>query len=509
MALPDEVYLARIRGEAQLRYSGDESLRVALTETEGRLTAQISALSKKLKTTVDGREVNASAMASIVQRVQVEAGFAMAEQVTSLQAQVDENLASYEETIRVLVDSVHAEAVKTETLRARFAGNEARIGIVESTYATQTFAEAKKTEAITASAADATAKVLVESTARASADGALASSISTVSATVSGLSASVTAEATARATADGFLSGKYSLKVIAGNVVTGMNITSSTGAGSDVSEVTFQASSFKINTTTSNVAPFTVSGSTVYMANAVVSGELDIGTGYSRTRIDNAGTVLAYGQTQRVALEFNGTAAVLNSYAGGNVVATVLGSTSGGVNHTGSLYVASYVSGTLSTATTYGVGSIAHSSGTFSLPNSTITNLTVSGALTVSGSFSPTSISTSGGITSGAALTVSSGGITVTGSSVIFGGLTTTGPTICSFLQVGSNQVVGARGAAISAGPASPANESMTSGSWSGGSTVDLTVLNDHLNAVDVFINKLRQQIIDLNSRLVAHGLIS
>lgn len=253
--------LARVRREADARVSADEALRVSLADVESRLTNEISKLKKSVVSSVNGRTVNASAIAGLVQRVQVEPGFALAEQVTTLEARVDENMASYDESIRVLVDSIHAEATKTETLTSRFAGNEARIVTVESTYATKTFAESKKTEAITASAADATAKVLTESTARATADTAISSTVTTLTATVSGNTAAITAEATARASADsaisttvstltatvsgntaaisaessaraaadGRVSGQFAMSVDAGGKVVGMTLTAAAG----------------------------------------------------------------------------------------------------------------------------------------------------------------------------------------------------------------------------------------------------------------------------------------
>lgn len=93
-----------------------------------------------------------------------------------------------------------------------------------------------------------TAAVTAESTARVSADGALATSISTVSATVGALSASVTAEASARATADGYLSSKYTLLVTAGDLVTGINITSDSGPGTNLSTITFQTDRLRVQT---------------------------------------------------------------------------------------------------------------------------------------------------------------------------------------------------------------------------------------------------------------------
>ena len=82
--------------------------------------------------------------------------------------------------------------------------------------------------------------------------------------------------ASARATADGYLAGKYALKVIAGNVVTGMNITSSSNAGTDVSDITFQASSFKIYNGTNGVAPFQVAGGQVKVTGSLVISSGDV-----------------------------------------------------------------------------------------------------------------------------------------------------------------------------------------------------------------------------------------
>jgi hypothetical protein len=57
---------------------------------------------------------------------------------------------------------------------------------------------------------------------------------------------------------DGFgnLSGKYTLTVTAGDVVTGMNITSSTGPGTNISEVAFQADKFQIYSGTTKKVMF-------------------------------------------------------------------------------------------------------------------------------------------------------------------------------------------------------------------------------------------------------------
>lgn len=96
------------------------------------------------------------------------------------------------------------------------------------------------------------------------------------------LGAAITTEATTRATADGYLSGKYTLEVAAGNVVTGMNITSSTGGGTTISSVIFQASDFQIYNGSSGAPVFDASGGAVTLANTLVvstAGKVYIGTG--------------------------------------------------------------------------------------------------------------------------------------------------------------------------------------------------------------------------------------
>lgn len=130
------------------------------------------------------------------------------------------------------------------------------------------------------------AQIDEERTVRADADSALATDITTVSATLTTdigmVSASVTALATATATSLGFLSGKYTLTVTAGNVVTGMNITSSSGSGTDISSVIFRATDFQIYNGVTGVTMFQVSGSNVNLANTLTvstSGKIFSGVG--------------------------------------------------------------------------------------------------------------------------------------------------------------------------------------------------------------------------------------
>lgn len=236
-----------------------------------------------------------------------------------------------EETARATADS--ALASRTTTIEATvnnpttgLAATNARITTEETARASADSALASRATALEATVNSATdgnvalkARIATEETARANADSALSTSINTVSATANGkvktfyqsatptasavgdlwvdttgstnavkrwdgsnwvdtqvaagaIGAAVATESTARATADGNLSGKYSLKVIAGNIVTGMNISSSTGGGTDVSDITFQGANFKIHNGSTGVVPFSVNTltNTVTLSNVVV-----------------------------------------------------------------------------------------------------------------------------------------------------------------------------------------------------------------------------------------------
>lgn len=103
--------------------------------------------------------------------------------------------------------------------------------------------------------------------------------------TVDGVTASITE--LAEIVSDGFgnLSGKYTLTVTAGDVVTGMNITSSTGPGVNISEVAFQADKFQIYSGTTKKVMFVADAINDYvkLADTLVvdaaNGKVYIGAG--------------------------------------------------------------------------------------------------------------------------------------------------------------------------------------------------------------------------------------
>jgi len=229
--------------------------------------------------------------------------------VTKVKDETNRSLASYKQIIEANATDTDALTQKTEELEATvdtgFAEITAAITNIETTYATKEYAEASSGQALTAAAADATAKVNGEAAVRASADQALSERTSALEASVGGstelvsrieniettyatkdyaetkkseaitaaagdATSKVSAESSARAQADGFLASKYTLKVGSGNVITGFNITSSTGNGQDVSEVAWNADVFKISNGSGKVTPFIVKDGAVYINVAMI-----------------------------------------------------------------------------------------------------------------------------------------------------------------------------------------------------------------------------------------------
>lgn len=107
-------------------------------------------------------------------------------------------------------------------------------------------------------------------------DFASATSVTTLSALVGnsaseGLRADIITNASTIATVEGYAESRYSLNVAAGNVVTGMSILAADGTTSDVSEIKFQADKFIINTSTTNLTPFSISGGVIQ-----INGQLNV-----------------------------------------------------------------------------------------------------------------------------------------------------------------------------------------------------------------------------------------
>jgi hypothetical protein len=108
---------------------------------------------------------------------------------------------------------------------------------------------------------------LLESTSVSSTE-ALASSVKTLESQMlaedgSPLLARVEFAMETQAKASGYLAGKIALRAIAGNIITGMTILSATGAGEDISDITFNAANLKVTDGVTTGYPFQVTGGAV------------------------------------------------------------------------------------------------------------------------------------------------------------------------------------------------------------------------------------------------------
>lgn len=186
------------------------------------------------------------------------------------------------------------------------------------------------------------------------------------------IATAVSQEATARATADGNLSGKFTLTVVAGNVVTGMNITSSTGGGTNISQVIFNATDFLIYNGTSGQPMFAVSGGLITLGQTFVvdytNQKVYIGVG----TYDNTNTAFYLDSSGKFSL---GTGLVWNG-----TTLTIVGNGT----FSGALSAATGTfSGSLSAATGTFAGSLSAASGSFTGTLSAATG-SFSGTITAS-----------------------------------------------------------------------------------------------------------------------------
>ena len=90
-----------------------------------------------------------------------------------------------------------------------------------------------------------------------------ASSISSLTTTVNGNTADITSVSTIANRSDGFIKSSYGLTATAGGVVTGMQIVAANNTTSSISEVKFQADKFIVNSSSTNLTPFSISGNKI------------------------------------------------------------------------------------------------------------------------------------------------------------------------------------------------------------------------------------------------------
>ncbi|MFZ9815804.1 MAG: hypothetical protein ACO3EH_00295, partial [Ilumatobacteraceae bacterium] len=165
--LPDELLLARIRKEATAREAAVNALYAALDAATAEMQQKITVAASKLSSTINGRTVNASAIAGTILRTQVEPGFAMAEELTLLEARVTDNettsIATIEEVRRVTATLYESTADQILTIRAQFNGNVAYLQEQITATSNATSAVASRTTTLESTVNNATTGVAATS----------------------------------------------------------------------------------------------------------------------------------------------------------------------------------------------------------------------------------------------------------------------------------------------------------------------------------------------------------
>lgn len=236
--------------------------------------------------------------------------------------------------------------------------------------------------------------------------------------------AAVAAEQTARITADGFLSANYSITVVAGSVVTGMQLNSSSGGGTTSSTIDFQAANFRIWDGTATAYPiFSTAVGSVKLASTLTvntSGKVFTGTG----TYANNNTPFYVDSTSHFSLGANLTwdgttltitgsiSATTGTIGGWNVSATTLSNNNAVLDSAGQLFLGTgnnivYLSATDATYRLW-IGNVTAGTATFSVTKAgalfcssgTIAGFTITGSALDNGTIVLTggliSISTAG-----------------------------------------------------------------------------------------------------------------
>lgn len=237
----------------------------------------------------------------------------LATSVSAMATELGAATANIIEVNDALVTETAARVAQYTLLQADFGDTNASVLEESVARADEDSALGVRIDLIEVEVDDAYAAVLAEQTARIDADGVLASDITAVEVTANGAAAAVTTETSARIAADGTISGKYSVKVDVNGRVSGFDLISTAGNVDDTpfSAFNFRADAFNIYNGTSDIAPFSVTGGTVYMQDVVIqdatienltvskltSGDLDavMNIGSGRIVFDNGSVMLVQG----------------------------------------------------------------------------------------------------------------------------------------------------------------------------------------------------------------------
>ena len=269
----EEVLLGRIRRESELRAAALAALRTELADLKERVST-LKAQSAKAGAGAS------SALISTIERVLASPGFALAERIDRLEAEVKEagvnSSAWINETRRTIATSTYALAEIRLDMGARFNESLARIEEVRSAYAAADTAIALRTatlesEVIIGGTGTLKARVSTVESTKVDAAGAAAEATSVVSASLASSSsgtigAAVTTAASAYVTPLGEVKARWGVKLDVNGRVTGRIQLDGTN---DTSTLDMEASVIRLYNGTSDVAPFRLSGGVLYLQNVV------------------------------------------------------------------------------------------------------------------------------------------------------------------------------------------------------------------------------------------------
>tara|TARA_R110002153_G_scaffold189405_1_gene342211 strand:+ start:2718 stop:6176 length:3459 start_codon:yes stop_codon:yes gene_type:complete len=196
------------------------------------------------------------------------ASLAAAADVTELETQFSFNgsgdITGVADTLNTVIntaqsDAESASATKIDSLAANF--------FTGYDNADGTFTDVSVSEAFADEVIDATASARFATT----------TSQNTLAARVGVNEGAITTNETVAARADGFVKSSYGVTANANGVITGMQIVAANNTTSSISEVKFQADKFIINTSTTSLTPFSISGNKIQInGNLNVAGTAEI-----------------------------------------------------------------------------------------------------------------------------------------------------------------------------------------------------------------------------------------
>lgn len=266
---------------------------ITLTTANSSRASEITALESTINDSSTGLAAAHSAI-STEATTRASADTALATDITNLTSTVGTNTSDIatEQTTRANADT--ALATDITNLTSTVNSNTSAISTEQTTRANADSALATDITNLTSTVNSNTSAISTEATTRANADSALTTSINNLTSTVGSNSSSITTLSTTTADIDGNLDAMYVIQaatesdssVSFAGMVIGSNADSGTGAQSYVQ---FQADKFAIwNGTSANVAPFIVSGGTVFMKDAMIQNGAITNAKIQDATIDNA-----------------------------------------------------------------------------------------------------------------------------------------------------------------------------------------------------------------------------